>query len=111
MTSGWRLKQGTPGGQKSVAKKANQEGLEPGLGVTRLGAESWLLHPRQFTKLLQAPATAVGRCRQEQWTQPSSATSIALWKEQRLALGGQAQLTLAATNVLNEALAGPGLKG
>lgn len=31
MTSGWRLKQGTPGGQKSVAKKANQEGLEPGL--------------------------------------------------------------------------------
>lgn len=31
MTSGWRLKQGTPGGQKSVAKKANREGLEPGL--------------------------------------------------------------------------------
>lgn len=96
-----------------MAKKANQEGLEPGFwsDTAQLRAESWLLHPRQFTKLLQAPATAVSRCGQEKRTQPSSVTSIALWKEQSLTLGGQAQLMLAAINVLNEALAGPGLKG
>lgn len=111
MTSGWRLKQGTPGGQKSVAKKANREAQSPGFGVTQLGGGVLAPPSQAIRKLLQAPATAVGRCRQEQRTQPSSVTSIALWKEQHLALGGQAQLMLAATNVLNEALAGPGLKG